>query len=62
MGHEMTGRVERLGRTVETDAAGAPLAEDDRIVYSCVSSCGRCEKCLAHEHWRTIHKLLDCKT
>jgi len=33
MGHEMTGRVARLGAHVTTDAAGAPLREGDRVVY-----------------------------
>jgi D-arabinose 1-dehydrogenase-like Zn-dependent alcohol dehydrogenase len=47
MGHEMTGRVHRLGRDVATDAAGAPLREGDRIVYSYFQACGRCESCRA---------------
>src|SRR5215470_18772156 len=34
MGHEMTGRIARLGSRVTHDAAGAALAEGDRIVYS----------------------------
>lgn len=49
MGHEMTGRVERLGALVKTDSAGAPLAEGDRIVYSYFYPCGRCEPCRAHD-------------
>lgn len=47
MGHEMTGRIERLGRGVTTDAARASLREGDRIVYSYFLPCGRCERCLA---------------
>src|SRR6185436_17905308 len=42
MGHEMTGRVAKLGSRVKTDAAGAPLAEGDRIVYSYFYPCGKC--------------------
>jgi L-iditol 2-dehydrogenase len=47
MGHEMTGRVAALGRGVTTDAAGAPLREGDRIVYSYFLPCGRCDDCRA---------------
>jgi len=54
MGHEMTGRVERLGRDVKTDAAGAPLREGDRIVYSYFYPCGRCEPCLAHDQHHCV--------
>ena len=49
MGHEMTGRVARLGRGVKTDAAGAPLREGDRIVYSYFYPCSRCESCRADD-------------
>jgi L-iditol 2-dehydrogenase len=49
MGHEMTGRVAKLGSRVKTDAAGAPLAEGDRIVYSYFYPCGRCDSCRAHD-------------
>jgi threonine dehydrogenase-like Zn-dependent dehydrogenase len=45
MGHEMTGRVHRLGREVTADAAGVPLREGDRIVYSYFQACGRCASC-----------------
>ncbi|MBM3221662.1 MAG: zinc-binding dehydrogenase [Candidatus Rokubacteria bacterium] len=47
MGHEMTGRVHRLGAGVASDALGAPLREGDRIVYSYFVACGRCEACRA---------------
>ena len=49
MGHEMTGRIARLGRDVKTDAAGAPLREGDRIVYSYFLACGRCERCRGND-------------
>ena len=32
-GHEMCGRVERLGAGVTTDSLGAPLREGDRVTY-----------------------------
>ena len=49
MGHEMTGRIAKLGSRVRTDAAGAPLAEGDRIVYSYFYPCGRCDNCRAND-------------
>jgi threonine dehydrogenase-like Zn-dependent dehydrogenase len=45
MGHEMTGRVAALGARVTADAAGAPLREGDRIVFSYFYPCRRCERC-----------------
>src|SRR5215510_9930962 len=47
MGHEMTGRIARLGARVKTDAAGSPLSEGDRIVYSYFYPCRRCDPCRA---------------
>jgi len=47
MGHEMTGRVARLGARVTADSAGAPLREGDRIVYSYFYPCRRCDACRA---------------
>src|SRR5947199_6213698 len=32
-GHEMTGRVARLGSRVKTDSMGRPLREGDRVAY-----------------------------
>jgi threonine dehydrogenase-like Zn-dependent dehydrogenase len=46
MGHEMTGRVARLGARVATGSAGAPLREGDRIVYSYFFPCRRCDTAL----------------
>jgi L-iditol 2-dehydrogenase len=58
MGHEMTGRVAKLGRAVKTDAAGQPLAEGDRIVYSYFLPCRRCQPCLGHdEHHCTSRRI-----
>jgi D-arabinose 1-dehydrogenase-like Zn-dependent alcohol dehydrogenase len=47
MGHEMTGRIARLGARVTTDAAGAPLREGDRVVYSYFYPCWHCDLCRA---------------
>lgn len=45
-GHEMVGRVERLGPGVSTDSLGHPLKEGDRIVYAYFYPCRRCPVCL----------------
>ena len=42
-----TCRIERLGARVTADAAGAPLREGDRIVYSYFYPCRRCDRCRA---------------
>ncbi len=44
LGHEMMGRVVRLGPGVPHDPAGQPLAEGDRIVWT-HASCGECYMC-----------------
>jgi threonine dehydrogenase-like Zn-dependent dehydrogenase len=48
-GHEMCGRVERLGAGVTTDSLGRPLREGDRIAFLYVFPCGRCRVCLEDE-------------
>ena len=48
-GHEMTGRVARLGRSVKTDSLGRPLKEGDRVAYTYFYPCGRCYACLNKE-------------
>lgn len=45
LGHEMTGKVTKLGEGVTTDSAGQPLAVGDRVVYSYFNPCGRCPAC-----------------
>jgi threonine dehydrogenase-like Zn-dependent dehydrogenase len=45
-GHEMTGRVAKLGRNVTTDSLGRPLREGDRVAYTYFYPCGRCYACL----------------
>jgi D-arabinose 1-dehydrogenase-like Zn-dependent alcohol dehydrogenase len=46
LGHEMTGRVAKLGEGISTDSAGQPLAVGDRVVYRYFNPCGRCAACL----------------
>ena len=45
-GHEMTGRVARLGAKIKTDSLGRPLKEGDRVAYTYFYPCGRCYACL----------------
>jgi L-iditol 2-dehydrogenase len=45
-GHEMCGVVERLGKNVQTDSTGQPLAEGDRVTFCYFYPCGRCPACL----------------
>jgi D-arabinose 1-dehydrogenase-like Zn-dependent alcohol dehydrogenase len=46
LGHEMVGRVSRIGKGAEDDALGRPLKEGDRIVYTYFLPCGKCRACL----------------
>jgi D-arabinose 1-dehydrogenase-like Zn-dependent alcohol dehydrogenase len=46
LGHEMTGKVAKLGQGITTDSAGQPLSEGDRVVYRYFYPCGRCPACL----------------
>jgi L-iditol 2-dehydrogenase len=48
-GHEMCGKIERLGAGVTTDSMGQPLAEGDRVAYLYFFPCGRCPVCLHDE-------------
>ena len=48
-GHEMCGRVARLGAGVSTDSMGQPLNEGDRITFAYFFPCGRCPVCLQDE-------------
>jgi L-iditol 2-dehydrogenase len=48
-GHEMTGRVARLGTKVKTDSLGRPLQEGDRVAYTYFYPCRRCYACLNNE-------------
>jgi len=43
-GHEMVGRVVRIGERADRDTFGAPLAVGDRILFT-HASCGACQQC-----------------
>ncbi|MFN8524386.1 MAG: zinc-binding dehydrogenase [Chloroflexota bacterium] len=47
LGHEGCGTIAALGAGVTTDAAGAPLAIGDRVVFRYSFSCGSCRGCLS---------------
>src|SRR5262245_61366975 len=48
-GHEMCGRVARLGAGVTVDSGGQPLREGDRVSLVYFFPCGRCPVCLRDE-------------
>ncbi len=48
-GHEMCGRIQRLGAGVTLDSAGQPLGEGDRVTFLYFFPCGRCPVCLRDE-------------
>ncbi|MBI4593542.1 MAG: zinc-binding dehydrogenase [Candidatus Rokubacteria bacterium] len=56
-GHEMTGRVARLGARVTTDSLGRPLAEGDRVAYAYFYPCGRCPACVGQEPAACLQKV-----
>jgi threonine dehydrogenase-like Zn-dependent dehydrogenase len=45
-GHEMTGRIEKLGTNRTRDSLGRPLQEGDRVAYAYFIPCGECWACL----------------
>ncbi|MFO0948606.1 MAG: zinc-binding dehydrogenase [Planctomycetota bacterium] len=45
LGHEILGRVERVGDPPPRDVNGSPLAPDDRITWSTSISCAKCDRC-----------------
>jgi threonine dehydrogenase-like Zn-dependent dehydrogenase len=45
-GHEMCGRVEKLGANRQHDSLGQPLQEGDRVAYAYFIPCGECWACL----------------
>lgn len=58
LGHEMTGRVEKLGAGVEQDALGRPLKEGDRVVFNYSSGCGHCVACLRGDGHQCMQALM----
>ena len=47
-GHEMTGRIARLGANRGHDSLGQPLREGDRVAYSYFIPCGECWACMSN--------------
>ncbi|RMF91935.1 MAG: zinc-binding alcohol dehydrogenase [Nitrospinota bacterium] len=47
LGHEMVGKVYKLGKNFTTDSLGRPLQEGDRIAYAYFVPCGTCWACLS---------------
>ena len=45
VGHEMTGRIYKLGANISTDSLGRPLKEGDRVCYAYFYPCNRCYQC-----------------
>ena len=56
-GHEMTGRVARLGARVKTDSLGRALKEGDRVAYTYFYPCGRCYACVHEERAACPNKI-----
>jgi threonine dehydrogenase-like Zn-dependent dehydrogenase len=48
-GHEMMGRVAKLGGKVKTDSLGRELREGDRVAYTYFVNCRRCPACLNNQ-------------
>lgn len=46
-GHEMTGRIEKLGANRRTDSLGNSLREGDRVAYAYFIPCGECWACMS---------------
>jgi len=45
LGHEIVGRIVKLGEGVDRDTAGRPISEGDRITWTIMASCGTCYFC-----------------
>jgi len=48
LGHEAVGTVEEIGASVSTVAVG------DRVLLSCITSCGRCRFCKEHRYGQCL--------
>ncbi|MDD5728528.1 MAG: zinc-binding dehydrogenase [Victivallales bacterium] len=55
LGHEISGRIIKLGKAVESDASGRKLRENDRVTWSIAASCGKCSYCT---DWKLPQKCL----
>jgi D-arabinose 1-dehydrogenase-like Zn-dependent alcohol dehydrogenase len=58
VGHEMTGRVAKLGANISTDSLGQPLKEGDRVCYAYFYPCYRCYQCNKGEYSACPTKIL----
>jgi threonine dehydrogenase-like Zn-dependent dehydrogenase len=56
-GHEMTGKILKLGSDLKTDGTGKPLNEGDRVVYPYFMFCGACRACLHDRRTACQNKL-----
>lgn len=61
-GHEMTGRVAKLGSNVSTDSLGRPLKEGDRVCYAYFYPCYHCRQCNQGEYASCQGKLMGWLT
>ena len=50
LGHEMVGRVYKLGKDIKTDSLGRPLREGDRLCFMQIFPCYRCYMCTRGEY------------
>lgn len=46
LGHEICGKIDRLGAGVTTDFVGKPVSEGDRVIVIPGVTCGRCYMCV----------------
>lgn len=58
VGHEMTGRVYKLGSNITTDSLGQPLKEGDRVCYAYFYPCHRCYQCNKGQYAACPHKMM----
>jgi D-arabinose 1-dehydrogenase-like Zn-dependent alcohol dehydrogenase len=58
-GHEMTGRIAKLGAGVTSDSLGSPLKEGDRVIYCYFNPCGKCYQCLLGHRAACPNKLAN---
>ena len=45
LGHEMVGKITKLGNNITHDFLGNPISLGDRITWSMTASCGNCYYC-----------------
>jgi L-iditol 2-dehydrogenase len=58
LGHEVVGKIVKLGEGIETDYIGKPVKVGDRIVIIPLVTCGRCYACtVLHEPAKCLNAL-----